>query len=154
MARPYIMPIGFVDSIVNEGVVILLTNPEESTDIRKGTPVTIRVFNQGTLSSSRMRGEINSVGYVSATVTITETRLGRRWPQGLEILRRGTPVYLGIPGTFEPDESRMLTQEQTDSMASLASLYAGLARRSGPERPRTREDSPPTNGKNGQKRYP
>ena len=154
MAIPYIMPIGFVDSATRDGVVILLTNPEESATIKESTPVTIWKYNPGTLSSGRIRGEINGVGYVSATVTVTETQLGPRWPQGQDILKRGTPVYLAQPGTFEPDESRMLTQEQADGMASLAAIFASLTRPETPSAPRTGQDRPSPNSRNGQKRSP
>ena len=148
MATPYIMPIGFVDGVTKDGVVILLTNPEGSATIKEGAPVTIWKYNPGTLSSGRIRGEINAVGYVSATVAITETQLGPRWPQGQNILKRGTPVYLAQPGTFEPDESRMLTPEQATGMASLAVIYADLPKPKTPDRRRTGEDFPSPNGKN------
>ena len=154
MATPYIMPIGFVDGTSKDGIVILLTNPDESGAIEEGTPVTIWKYNPGTLSSGRIRGEINAVGYVSATVTITETQLGPRWPQGQNILKRGTPVYLAQPGTFEPDASRMLTQGQADGMASLAAMYADLTRTKTPQRPRTGGNFPSPNGKNSKNHSP
>ena len=154
MAIPYIMPIGFVDGITKDGVVILLTNPEESATIEEGTPVPIWTYNPGTLSSGRIRGEINAVGYVSATITIMETQLGPRWPKGQDILKRGAPVYLAQPGTFEPDESRMLTPEQADGMASLATIYADITRPKTPDRRRTGDDSRSPNGQNGHRHSP
>ena len=154
MAIPHIMPLGFVDGTSRDGVVILLTNPDDPGNIGEGTPVTIWKYNPGTLSTGRIRGEINAVGYVSAIITITETELGPRWPQGQDILKRGTPVYLAQPGTFEPDESRMLTQEQANEMASLAAIYADLTRAKTPERARAGQNFPSPNGKNNHNNPP
>ena len=154
MAIPYIMPLGFVDGTTKDGVVILLTNPDESAAIKEGAPVTIWKYNPGTLSTGRVRGEINAVGYVSAIVTITETQLGPRWPQGQNILKRGTPVYLAQPGTFEPDESRMLTPEQAAGMASLATIYADITRPKTPDRRRAGENLRSPNGQNGHRHSP
>ena len=79
MAIPHIMPLGFVDGTSRDGVVILLTNPQESKDIREGTPVTIWKYNPGTLSTGRIRGEINAVGYVSAIITMTDQGTAFWW---------------------------------------------------------------------------
>ena len=136
MAAPYIMPLGFIDHVMEDGTVFLLTDPEESNALRTGTPITVWRYSAEHLAGARIRGEVSAVGYVTATFTLTETLKDPRWPEDLEILRRSAPVYLAVAGTFEPDLSRMLTKEQAERMQELARIYDRLAKPRIPERPK------------------
>ncbi len=41
MAKPYIMPLGFIDRITQDETVLLLTNPGEPKKPKPHTPVTV-----------------------------------------------------------------------------------------------------------------
>ena len=92
MAIPHIMPIGFVDGAGRDGVVILLTNPDDPGNIGEGTPVTIWKYNPGTLSTGGIRGEINHHHHHG----------NRTGPQGQDILKRGAQVYLAKCDSQQP----------------------------------------------------
>ena len=59
MAKPYIMPLGFIDRITRDETVFLLTNPEDSKTIGAGTPVTVWRYSQEYLALGKVRGLID-----------------------------------------------------------------------------------------------
>ena len=128
MATPYIMPLGFIDRPTEDGAIIMLTNPEESIILKLATPVTLWRYNQAQLAVAKVRGEISDVGYVTATFITVEARIDIRWPAHQELMRPATPVYLALPGSFEPDGSRTLTQEQAETLQRLARTYAEVTK--------------------------
>ena len=132
MTTPYIMPLGFIDRPTEDGAIIMLTNPEESTALRLATPVTLWRYNQAQLAVARIRGEISDVGYVTAAFITVENKIDTRWPANQVIMLPATPVYLALPGSFEPDTSRTLTQEQAEAMQTLAAAYAAIAKPKNP----------------------
>ena len=138
MAIPHILPLGFIHRTTQDGAIIMLTNSQDSLTLRTDAPVTLWRYSQGLLAMAKARGQISAVGYVTATFTTVETQIDPRWPAGQELLRPKTPVYLALPDSFEPDLSRMLSQEQADAMQRLTRRYAELTR---PKRPK------PPNGK-------
>ena len=85
--KPYINPLGFIHRLTLEGIRFLLTDPGDSRNLKVGTPVTITQPSRDGLSLAKIRGEIISVGYVTATLTITETILDEGWPQNEETIR-------------------------------------------------------------------
>ena len=133
MATPYIMPLGFIHRPTEDGTTIMLTNPEDSLNLELGTPVTVWRYSQGRLAIARVRGRISAVGYVTATFITVESQTDPRWPEDEQLLLPKTPVYLAQPDSFEPDPSRMLTQEQAETMQGLAELYARLTGPRAPE---------------------
>ena len=68
---------------------------------------------------------MTAVGYVTATFEIEETQIDSRWSTDQEIIRPGVPVYLAEPGSFEPDLSRIMTQEQAQEIQKLPGLLPG-----------------------------
>ena len=82
------------------------------------------------------------MGYVTATFITLEARMDTRWPANQELIRRAAPVYLALPGSFEPDTSRTLTQDEAEAMQRLAAAYAEIAK---PKVPKPRR-----HGNNGQ----
>ena len=123
MATPYIMPLGFIDRTTDDGAVMLLTNPEDSLGLRLGTPITVWRYSQDTWPSPSSGGTITAVGFTRATFTSAHSLKDSRWPQDEDILKPKIPVYLAIPGSYEPNGSRMLSQEETDE------IHRNIARR-------------------------
>ena len=126
MAKPYISPFGFIKQVTEEGAVFTLSNPEDSTELRTNTNVTVWRYSPGQLALAKIRGRITAVGYVTARFKIVESTIDPRWPEDEQVLRERTPVYLALENTFEPDPGRMLTQEQADSLQSIARQYRKL----------------------------
>ena len=123
MATPYIMPLGFIDRTTDDGTIFLLTNPEDSLGLKLGTPVTVWRYSQEHLALAKLRGTITAVGFTRATFTSAHSLKDSRWPQDEDILKPKIPVYLAIPGSYEPNGSRMLSQEETDE------IHRNIARR-------------------------
>ena len=134
MAAPRILPLGFIDRTTDDGAIIMLTRPSDSHDLRRETPVTLRNRSTGeTPATARVRGTITSVGYVTATFQVVEINKTSDWPDGEQVLRRGTPVYQALPDSFQPDPARTLSKEVADSLSRLAARYRAITR---PQRPR------------------
>ena len=123
---PYINPLGFIHRQTPKGIRFLLTDPGDSRNLQIGTPVTITQPSSDGRSLAKIRGEIASVGYVTATFTIADTLLDEGWPQNEETIREKTPVYLAKENSFEPDLSRMLTAEQAERIREIARKYTDV----------------------------
>ena len=123
---PYINPLGFIHRQTPKGIRFLLTDPGDSRNLQIGTPVTITQPSSDGRSLAKIRGEIASVGYGTATFTIADTLLDEGWPQNEETIREKTPVYLAKENSFEPDLSRMLTAEQAERIREIARKYTDI----------------------------
>ena len=126
MATPYIMPLGFIDRLTEDGATFTLSNPEDSLSLLPNTPVTIWRYSPEQLVLAKIRGLLSALGYVTARFRTVESVTDVRWPEREEILRERTPVYLALKDTFEPDHGRMLNQEQANRMQSIAPKYRKL----------------------------
>ena len=144
MPRQRLLPLGFIDKTTEDGVTIMLTSPSDSHSIHPDTPVTLQNKSaRGTPATARVRGLITAVGYVSAKFKVVETRSDPNWPDGEEILRRGTPVYQALPGGFDPDPARTITEKQAKDLGDLAARYRATmkpARPTPPNLPRPSEN--------------
>lgn len=128
MATPYINPLGFIDRTDRKGVRFLLTNPNDSSTLKVGTPVTVSQPSRDGLAVAKTRGKISAVGYATATFTIDETDIAPNWPRNEATLREKTPVYLAKENSFEPDPSRTLTAEQMERLRHLSRKYNDIVR--------------------------
>ncbi len=145
MAAPRILPLGFIDRATGDGAIIMLTKPSDSHNLKPETPVTLLTKSAGEKpSSARVRGLITSVGYATASFRVVETRTHGNWPEGEQILRRGTPVYQALPGSFKRDPQRTLSKDEAESLRRLAARYREITN---PRRPTSgRPPGPPRNG--------
>ena len=135
MAKPYIMPLGFIHRKTEAGTVFLLTSPGESKNLRPDTPVTVWTYSPEHLALGKVRGLITAVGYTTATFAAVETSLDSRWPGVQDVLRPKAPVFLALNESFDPDLSRMLTQEQANRMEAYARLYSDRTKSGSRRRP-------------------
>ncbi len=126
MARPYILPIGFISHATEDGVIFTLSNAQDSADLTRDTPVTVWRYSPEHLAFAKIRGLITAVGYVTATFRTVESATDPRWPEEERILREKTPVYLALEDTFEPHPGRMLTQEKANRLRSFGQQYRNL----------------------------
>ena len=142
MATPYINPLGFVDKLTDEGATFILTNAEDSSDMNRNTPLTVWRFSPENLAMAKIRGVISAVGYTTATLSITDSHMDPRWPDGHGILHPGIPVYLALPDSYEPDPSRMLSQGETDAILRESARYRESSNNGVPQPPGpTRENT-------------
>ena len=116
MTRSYINPLGFIEEITEHGTTFTLTSPEDSGQLQEGSPVTVWRYSQEHLALAKIRGTITSIGFTRATFTTTHSERDSRWPQNEDILKPRIPVYLALPGSYEPDGSRMLSQQEVDAI--------------------------------------
>ena len=129
MSTPYIMPLGFIDRITEEGAVFQLTNPEDSNSLTSGTPVTVWRYSEDSLALGKLRGRITTFGYTTATFTTVETMTDPRWPENEEVLRARAPVFLAREESFEPDPSRAVSQERAEALRRMARRYGEISNR-------------------------
>ena len=73
MARPYIAPLGFIESITEDGATFTLSNPQDSATLKSNTPVTVWRYSPEQLALAKIRGIISAVGYVTATFNTVES---------------------------------------------------------------------------------
>lgn len=134
MTEPHILPLGFIDRTTDEGAIIMLTKPSESRRLSPDTPVTLRTRSvKEPAATAKVRGVITAVGYVTAIFRVVESVTDSLWPEGEPTLRRDTPVYRALPGTFQPDPSGALTRELTEDLRRIAARYRELTKRNEPE---------------------
>ncbi len=72
MARPYVVPIGYIERQTDEGATFILNNAEDSKSLRINTHVTVWRYSPGQLALAKVRGLISAVGYVTATFSTVE----------------------------------------------------------------------------------
>ena len=101
MTAPYIMPMGFIDWLTEDGAVIQLTNPGEPHSVRQGAPVTVapvtvRRYSPGHLALGKLRGRITQGGYTTAKFATSDTKTDPRWPGDEPVLRPAAPVFLAL----------------------------------------------------------
>ena len=136
MATPYIMPLGFIDRTTDDGAIIMLTNPSDSLALKLDTLITLRRSAPDGQSQAKIHGRITAVGYVTATFSTVQLQMDPDWPSDQRAILKGTPVYLALPGTFEPDPSRTVTNEQAERLRRLARRYSELASPKPPDQPK------------------
>ena len=116
MARRYLDPLGFIEETTEKGGTFVLSDPEESKQLKTGSPVTVWRYLQDHLALGKTHGIISAVGFTRATFTTIDSLMDSRWPQDEDILKPKIPVYLALPGSYEPDGGRMLSQEEADAI--------------------------------------
>ena len=62
MAKPYIIPIGFIDRTTDNRTIFLLNYPEDSLGLKLDTPVTVWRYSPEQLALAKVRGVISAVG--------------------------------------------------------------------------------------------
>ena len=96
MARPYAVPIGYIERPTDEGATFILNNAEDSKSLRINTPATVWRYSPGQLALAKVRGLISAVGYVTATCGFSggEPDMAPGQPG-----TRATPATPATPGT-------------------------------------------------------
>ena len=62
MARPYIVPFGFIKKATEDGGTFTLSNAEDSANLRLHTPITVWRYSPEQLALAKVRGVISAVG--------------------------------------------------------------------------------------------
>ena len=120
----YIMSPGFINRPPKTGATFILTNPEDSLDLRPSAPVTVWRYSPELLATAKFRNTVSTVGYTNAAFTTIETRTDSRWARDLPIIRPAAPVFLALEDSFEPNQERKLNQVQAESMRRTGQRYA------------------------------
>ncbi len=115
MIRPFIMPLGFIDKITDDGAIFTLTKPGHPDGVGQGAPVTVWTYSPECLAIARIRGQVTASGYSKARFIIDGSDIDPRWPEGEDLLRIQAPVYLAMPGSFDPNPARMTSGEEEDT---------------------------------------
>ena len=115
MMSNVLMPLGYVDDSHENGGAFSLARPTDGEKVKPGTPILIRNEHQHFNAIALMRGEVTEVVGVTASFVIQESHIHPNWPDHIDPKGYGNPVYLGIPGTFDPDFSRGFATAQEAS---------------------------------------
>ena len=76
---------------------------------------------------------MTSVGYVTATFRVVETRIDSKWPDGDQALRPAHAVYQVLHASFDLDPGRALSDEQAEGLRCLAARYRNITNANPPK---------------------
>ena len=115
-------PVGIIDETVPGGVQMSIMPPGDREPVQPGDPVVI--YNQmgphGAMA--RFRGTISEMGDSLASVVVDESDVNDEWPENVNPLGSGNPVYLGHQkGSWLPHPARQVQcPEERALMIALA----------------------------------
>ena len=104
-----ILPIGTIMKSTKAGTTIKLIPPHPSTG-KLQPQATILIRNSGSSTHAKATVRVVEIQGNLALFDIMETE--PEWPEGADPLEVGQPVYLALPGTFEPDPEPQGTVEE------------------------------------------
>ena len=107
-----ILPIGFIKELTNEGAAFKITDPEDEHLLRKDTPVTVWGYRSEQLAVAKVRGRVTKTNGSTAEFTTVKSEVDPRWPEDVNPLSEGSPVYLAKANSFEPDTKRVGSIDQ------------------------------------------
>ena len=117
------MPLGIIEEVSQGGGILVMTRPDDGQHFTAGTPVTIWDMDGGSGALARYRGRLSEVGETVAAFIIEERQFDPSWPEDLDPLEAGNPVYLALPDSFEPDPSRLANRWELGHLQQLADEF-------------------------------
>ena len=138
-------PIGVIDEPIESGAIfsVMPLNGREMPG--PGTPVTVWNQTEPGGPMARFKGEITEVTASTGTMIVTDREIDHDWPGYLHPMGRGNPVYIALPDSYVPDQSRSASREELALMMELAkdhekdsgikpsgAAYIRIARQRGP----------------------
>ena len=127
-------PLGFIHRTTDDEAIIMLTKTSHSQTLRSDTPATLRSRSVGgPPATARVCGLMTSVGYVTATFRVVETRIDSKWPDGEQALRPAHAVYQVLHASFDLDPGRALSDEQAEGLRCLAARYRNITNANPPK---------------------
>ena len=115
---PYI--IGTIEQHEGRNVILTLVPNNEHPEIAPDSHVT--VWNQPNAGgpAAMFQGRLTELSGATAAFVVTESDVPPDWPDRIDPLGEGNPVYAAVPGTYIPDMSRMATNSEMKLMVQLA----------------------------------
>ena len=115
-------PIGIVDHSTNDGCIFTLTRPKDRETLVSGTQVTLwnAIQVEGKPVVVRFRGQVTEVSQTTAAMLITHADTNPRWPNQIDPMGSGMPVYLASPNSYHVDMSRIC--ESPEEMQFLTDM--------------------------------
>ena len=110
------LPIGTIKKSTKAKTTIKLIPPHPSAD-KLQPQATILTRDSGTGAGAHARATVRVVeiqGNV-AHLEVLKLETEARWPEGADPLATGLPVYLAMPGTFEPDPEPQGTEAEIEA---------------------------------------
>ena len=106
MTQTIVMPIGIIEEPTPAGATFRLTPQGQNAGLSPDAHVTVWRYHPEQLAMAKYTGRITQVRDDTATFTMLRVEIDERWPADINPLGAGAPVYLALPGSFEPDTSR------------------------------------------------
>jgi hypothetical protein len=114
-------PIGIIDQPTPNGCIFSFTRPTDR-DLPHGTELV--VHNQVGQEMARFRGHLTEVSHTTGSMLITHSDISPDWPQQIDPMGAGNGVYLGVPGTYDPDIARVCeTPEEFEFLIDVAQQH-------------------------------
>ena len=112
--------IGTIEQHEGKNVIFVLAPPGEHGRVAPDSHVTVwnQVGANGPLAM--FQGRITEISGNTGAFTVTQKTVPQAWPEKVDPLGEGNPVYLAVPGTYLPDPGRTATHQEMKLMAQLA----------------------------------
>ena len=106
-----ILPIGIIKKSTGAGTTIRLIPPHPSAD-KLQPQMNIRTRDSETGAHAKATVGVVEIQGNMARFDILELETEPEWPEGMDPLAAGQPVYLALPDSFEPDPEPQGTVEE------------------------------------------
>ena len=113
MTTPPIMPAAFIQQRTSNGATIVLAGPSGKDSLKIGDHVTVWSHNPGKAATAKVLGHVTQLESGKGAFAILKTEIDSRWPADLDIIETGSPVYLAVPDTFDPDTGTAGSSEES-----------------------------------------
>ena len=109
-----ILPIGIIKESAEARTTIKLIPPHPSAG-KLQPQATILTRDSGAGAHAKATVRVVDIQGNMADLEVLELETEARWPEGADPLRVGQPVYLALPGTFEPDPHAQGTEAEIEA---------------------------------------
>lgn len=110
------MPLGYIEDSLPDGAIFVLARPEDRNELQTDTSITVWNFWHETQALVKVRGTVTEVTGFRASFRTDQIDQQPGWPEHLDPIGAGNPVYRAHPGTFDPDGSRNASYDELQDM--------------------------------------
>ena len=124
MAIPVAKPIGIICHPTGNGAIFEFQDDRDRADATPDSPVVVWNMVHENNALARFRGFITEVSENTGAFIVTDSEISPDWPDHIDPLGAGNPVYAGQLDSYEPDMRRIcLTTDEFEHLRDLAEQH-------------------------------